>query len=419
TWGSNGAPAEPVKLFRGRRDAPRGRTTKIFAIGGTGRIGRASSKILAENEIVSQVAIAARDVRLAKKAAADIGAKGIAIEVDATNEARLASLARDYDLIVNTAGPDFRVALPVTRAAISAGVHVCDIAADGPSLEKVLALDGQAKEAGVTVVTGIGHVPGMSNLIMQHAANQLETVTDLRLCVWWQLSREETDLFGDADAMRKTGRINASWQTVLTWVAGRVRTYRDGRLVEVDPFEEATEVSLPRDGGTVRAIPIGSTEPITFPRRMPAIRSVTVLMALLPPQLNELLRVQSRQIATGKVDAAAATMAFLDAIASDPDRWLQSRAKVPTDVPGTGSIAPGVGRSSPLTPTSLLLHARRFYYVCHPIRGPSGGCKKHDGRGVFRRASREDDRRDPSGSHAGRRPDLVQSVRKTQSDIRR
>src|SRR5204862_6287253 len=112
--------------------------------------------------------------------------------------------------------------------------------------------------------------------------------------------REETYLFGDVDAMRKTGRINASWQTVLTGVAGRVRTYREGRLVEVDPVEEATEVSLPGNGGTVRAIPIGSTEPITFPRRMPAIRSASVVMALLPPQLNELLRVQSRQIATGK-----------------------------------------------------------------------------------------------------------------------
>src|SRR5437016_6204989 len=137
-----------------------GRNTKVFAIGGTGRIGRVSSKILAANEIVSQVAIAARDLSLAKEAAADLGSKGMAIEADATNEARLASLVRDYDLVVNTAGPDFRVALPVTRAAISAGVHCCDIAADGPSLEKVLALDGQAKEAGVTVVTGIGHVPG-------------------------------------------------------------------------------------------------------------------------------------------------------------------------------------------------------------------------------------------------------------------
>ena len=314
-----------------RRDAPRGRTTKVFAIGGTGRIGRASSKILAENEIVSQVAIAGRDLRLAKQAAVEIGPKAIAIEVDATDEVRLASLARGYDLVVNTAGPDFRVALPVTRAAISAGVHCCDIAADGPSLERVLALDGKAQKAGVTIVTGIGHIPGTSNLMMQHAANQLDTVTDLQLCVWWQLTREETDLFGDADAMRKTGRINASWQTVLTWVAGRVRTYRNGRLVEVDPFEEATEVALPLNGWMVSAIPIGSTEPITFPRRIPALRSVSVLMALLPPQLNELLRVQSQRIASGKSDVATATMAFLDAIAAEPDRWLQSRTKVPTD----------------------------------------------------------------------------------------
>ncbi len=345
-----------MKLFRGSRDAPRGRTTKVFAIGGTGRIGRASSKLLAENEIVSQVAIAARDLRLAKAAAEEIGPKAIAIEVDAMDEARLASLAGDYDLVVNTAGPDFRVALPVTRAAISAGVHCCDIAADGPSLERVLALDGKAREAGVTVVTGIGHIPGASNLIMQHAANQLETVTDLRLCVWWQLGRGESNLFGDADAMRKTGRINASWQTVLTWVAGRVRTYRDGRLVEVDPFEETTEVSLPMNGGTVSAIPIGSTEPITFPRRMPAIRSVSVLMALLPQQLNELLRVQSRRIATGKSDAATATMAFLDAIAADPDRWLENRAEVPGDF---GMMATATGSRG----------NQRMRYSCWPA-GP-------------------------------------------------
>jgi len=251
-----------------------------------------------------------------------------------------------FDLIVNTAGPDFRVALPVTRAAISAGVHVCDIAADGPSLERVLALDAKAKKAGVTVVTSIGHIPGMSNLLMQHAANQLEAVTDLQLCVWWQISPEDGNVFGDPDEMRKTGRINASWQTILTWVAGRIRTYRDGRLVEVDPFEEASEVSLPMNGGTVTALPIGSTEPITFPRHIPGIRSVSVLMALLPPQLNELLRVQARRIATGKADAAAATMAFLDAIAADPHRWLGGQAEIPEDF---GMMATAIGRQGKQT----------------------------------------------------------------------
>src|SRR5207247_11114890 len=98
-----------------------GRTTKVFAIGGTGRIGRVSSKILAANEIVSRVAIAARDLRLAEEAAADLGSKGMAIEADAANEARLASLVRDSDLVVNTAGHDFLVALRVTHAATAAG----------------------------------------------------------------------------------------------------------------------------------------------------------------------------------------------------------------------------------------------------------------------------------------------------------
>jgi len=320
--------------------APPGRITRVFAVGGTGWIGAATAKRLARNEIVSEIAIAARDVRLAKRIVEEIGLKATAIEVDGTDEARLAALAAGYDLIVNTAGPDFRVALPITRAAIAAGVHCCDIAADGRSTEKALTLDAAAKNAGVTVVTGIGHIPGISNLLMQHAANRLETVVDLRLCVWWDLGRDKAGLFGDPNEMRKSGRISGSWQQVLAWVAGRVRTYRDGGWVDVDPFEEPIDVPLPGGYGRVTAIPIGSTEPITFPRRIPGVRSVSVLMALHPPQLNNLLRVQANHIATGQSDAAAATLDFLDAVTSDPDRWLASRAKIPADF---GMLASATG----------------------------------------------------------------------------
>lgn len=327
----------------------------MFAVGGTGRIGRPSARFLAQNEVVSEIAIAGRDLPLARRVAAEIGPKARAVEVDATDEKRLASLAAGYDLIVNTAGPDFRVALPVTRAAIAAGVNCCDIAADGPSVEKALALDGKAKDARVTIVTGIGHIPGISNLLMQHAANQLEMVDDVRLCVWWDLSHERA-LFGDPQEMRKTGRISASWQTVLAWTAGRIRTYRNGRWIDVDPFDEATEIPLPKGRGTVTAIPIGSTEPITFPRRNPGVRSVSVLMALHPPQLNEILRVQARRIASGEADAAAATLAFFETIMADPDRWLKSRREIPV---GFGMMASATGRK----------RARKNRYSCWPA-GP-------------------------------------------------
>ena len=299
-----------------------GRTTRIFSLGGTGRIGRPVAQRLVRSSLVSEVAIAGRDRLLAERVAAELGPKGRAVEVDATDEKQLASLVSGYDLIVNTAGPDFRVALPVLRAAIAARVNSCDLAADGASISAMLALDGKAKDAGLTAVTGIGHIPGMSNLMMQHALNRVEAAEDVRLVAWWDLSREKANLFGDPDEMRRTGRINASWQTVLAWTVAPVRTFRDGQIVEVDPFDELTQVALPKNAGTVSAIPIGSTEPITIPRSNPEVRSVSILMALYPPQLRGLLQDQARRIARGESDAATATLAFLETIQSDPDRWL-------------------------------------------------------------------------------------------------
>ena len=315
-----------------------------------------AAKRLAESELVSEIAIGGRDLAVATRVAEETGPKATAVEIDATDEKKLAKLAAPYDLIVNTGGPDFLVALPVTRAAITAGVPACDIAADGPSLERALTLDRKAKDAEVTIVTGIGHIPGISNLLMQHAANQLDAVEDLQLCVWWGLGGGNVAAFGDPEEMRRTGRVNASWQTVLTWVTAPVRTYRDGHLVAVDPFEDAVEVALPRGGGTVSAVSIGSTEPITLPRGVPGVRSVSIRMALLPPQLNGILQEQTRQIAAGTSDAAKATMTFLDTITADPDRWLKSRTGAPS---GFGMMATATGRKG----------RRKVRYSCWPA-GP-------------------------------------------------
>lgn len=310
-----------------------------------------AAKVLAQDSVVTEIAIAGRDLAIAKRVSAEIGPKAAAVEADAVDEPRLARIVEPYDLIVNTAGPDFRVALPAIRAAIAAGTQYCDIAADGPSTEKALSLDEEAKEAGVTALTGIGHMPGTSNLLMRHAANQLDAVEGVRFCVWLALSRETYKVMGDPAEMRMSGRVNASWQTILAWVAGHVRTYREGRWVDVDPFEQAAKVSLP-GGAAVSAYPVASTEPVTLPRYLPGVRTVEVLMSLDPPQLNELLGEQARRVAAGEVDAAKAAMTFLEAIVSDPDRWL-SGGRIP---PGFGMVASAEGWKG----------GRRFRYSCWP-----------------------------------------------------
>lgn len=244
----------PASRRRRRRASPISRctlrvgceTVRVFALGGTGRVGRVAAKVLAQDSVVTEIAIAGRDLAIARRVSAEIGPKAVAVEADAVDEPRLARIVEPYDLVVNTAGPDFRVALPAIRAAIAAGTQYCDIAADGPSTEKALSLDEEAKEAGVTALTGIGHMPGASNLLMRHAANQLDAVEGVRLCVWLALSRETYKVMGDPAEMRMSGRRRLWSETIAPPRSGVGRPARSRIPRRAGPRRMRRRRGLPR-----------------------------------------------------------------------------------------------------------------------------------------------------------------------------
>ncbi len=98
----------------------------MFALGGAGGFGQRTARFLAASDVVSEIVIAGRNLEAAKRFAAELGDKATALQADVADEGRLASLAADSDIVVSTAGPSFKVALPAVRAAIKAGVHYCD-----------------------------------------------------------------------------------------------------------------------------------------------------------------------------------------------------------------------------------------------------------------------------------------------------
>lgn len=283
-------------------------------------MGRGAARILAASDVVSEVVFASRNLEVARRTAAVLGDKATAFEVDATDEGRLADLAAGSDIVVNTAGPDFKVALPALRGAIKAGVSYCDVSADGPSTEKALALDAAAKAAGVTALLGIGTDPGLSNLLLMHAASQLERVEELRACWVFPLV-----MWGDPKAVltqwRRAGHADASWQTMIRAVRGKVRLYRDGRLIEVDPVKDAVRLKLPR-GAEVVAQPLSDPIPITLPRTLRSVRSASHVMSLIPPQLNELYCDLRRRVAAGELDESAAAISLYEQVVAQPNRWL-------------------------------------------------------------------------------------------------
>ncbi len=109
-------------------------------------------------------------------------------ETDLGNYAGFPALLAGFDYVV-TAVPGF-MGYAVLQAVINAGKNVVDISFFP---ENALALDAQAKAAGVTAIVDCGVAPGMSNLVLGYH-NARMTVTDFS-CMVGGLPRQRVKPF--------------------------------------------------------------------------------------------------------------------------------------------------------------------------------------------------------------------------------
>ena len=117
--------------------------------GGYGTYGLPTTELLADSDLINEIAPAGKNVDRAGQIAAEIGDKASVVRVDGTDEEQLASLVEGYDIILNLATNE--AVLPGIRAAIRAGVHYCDVSF-GPIADQALQLDAEAKAAGITAI---------------------------------------------------------------------------------------------------------------------------------------------------------------------------------------------------------------------------------------------------------------------------
>jgi hypothetical protein len=305
-----------------RKEVPvkenKGSGMRVLLLGGSGTSGDASARRLVASDLVSEVGVTGRNRDVLDLTVSKIGNKARAVQVDILDERRLASVAADYDVILNTAGPECEVLLPALRAAIDAGKHYCDIGADGATVAKQLELDSMAKERDIVAVPGIGIIPGLYNLLAVHAYRQFEHTQEIQLCHY--VNRYYSQ---QVDSLQKFGRVDTSLQGILNAMSKPACVYADGRWTDVNARENRVSIALPK-GGIANAYPWSSSQTITLPRYLPGIRSVSVVWGVPNPQLGELLFSTASQISSAKLSPKAATRSFLETIARDPGRWLET-----------------------------------------------------------------------------------------------
>ncbi len=233
----------------------------VVVLGGAGAMARPALDILARRSDVAELVIADRDPGAAEAVAAglaDLGPVRAAV-VDALDPVALRELLIGADLLVNTAGPFFRLGVPVLEAAIDTRTHYVDICDDWEPTLEMLRRDEQARAAGVTAVVGAGASPGSSNMLAALATRELDAVDDLY--TGWPVDVPFVGEDPDEDAVSNPSAAAVHWMQQLS---GTIRLLSGGELVDRPPLRA---VALDYPGvGTGTAYTVGHPEPITLSR---------------------------------------------------------------------------------------------------------------------------------------------------------
>jgi len=206
---------------------------KILVLG-CGHIGSIAAEDFAENMKSIRVVVADKNEVRSKEVADGIREANVSwIQLDAEyNE--LIDVLEDYDLVVGFLPG--KLGYRLSEACINVGKDLVDVSYMS---ENPLALNEKAVEAGVTIVPDCGLAPGISNVLVGHAAEKLDDVETVHIMVGGIPEERVPPL----DYV-----ITWSPENLIDEYMRKAKIVKDGRLVEVEALSGLEEVEFPKVG---------------------------------------------------------------------------------------------------------------------------------------------------------------------------
>ncbi len=254
--------------------------SRLTILGGCGAVGSTAARALAAGGHFSELVIADKEEEAARRLAAELGDKVSAAAVDADDAGSLREVMSGSDVVLNCVGPFYRFGPPILRAAIEAGVNYVDICDDMDATQEMLAMDEQAKAAGVSALVGMGSSPGMANLLVKFTAQTLLDQVD-SVDIYHAHGGEPVE----GPAVIKH-RFHSMEIDIPMFLDGEYRTVR---LFEESgkALEEMTDF---RDVGTYPVYAYPHPETITLPKYIKGVRRVTNLGLVIPVSYANLIK---------------------------------------------------------------------------------------------------------------------------------
>ncbi len=207
---------------------------KILVLG-AGRMGHGAVFDLIHNSPgVEWVTVADFDFAKAEAVAATVGTDRIdARQIDASNYADIVELFRGHDSVISCVNYWYNVSL--SKAAIETGANFCDLGGNNYIVDEQLALDAEAKAAGINIIPDCGLAPGMVSILAMHGAARFDSVEEIHIRVGG-LPQDPQPPLNYQLVFSVEGLINEYLEVA--------RVIRDGKITEVDSMTEIESLSF-------------------------------------------------------------------------------------------------------------------------------------------------------------------------------
>src|SRR5215207_3564478 len=229
---------------------------------GAGRMGLGAAYDLAHNsEGVELVTVADVDEGRARAVAEAVRDGRVrAAQVDVEDRARVVELMRGHDAALSCV--TYFHNLRLARAAVEARTHFCDLGGNNAVVDAELALDGEARAAGINIVPDCGLAPGMVSVLAAHGASRFGRLDEVHIRVGGLPQDPKPPL---------DYQIVFSVEGLINEYVERARVIRGGELAEVESLTELESLDFPEPYGRLEAFQTSggtSTLPETFAGRV-------------------------------------------------------------------------------------------------------------------------------------------------------
>jgi lysine 6-dehydrogenase len=261
-----------------------------YVILGSGRQGIAAAYDLALRGDASEIVLADASDERAREAVSWVSSRLPADHpvrltpkpVNGGNADSVVALLRNTDAAISAL--PYRYNLDITRYAIQARCHLCDLGGHPETTTAQLQLNDSARRARVSVVPDCGQAPGMATSLMALALSMVPSPENLEVWDGGLPLNPEPPLFY---------RLTFAVQGLTNEYDGPCYNLRNGEVVALESLSEVQTVDFPRPLGRLEAFcasGTGSTFPWTYRGKL---RQFTSRIVRYPGHLDAIRTLKS------------------------------------------------------------------------------------------------------------------------------